>query len=377
VRACIFTGDLAAVPVRQPQWAQDLRKITGRAIDEFWFVGLRQTQPLADGTRAFQPHCDEHSRAVRVANVAFRLAGAHLAPRAAVRWALDVAGSSIAEAIAACDPDVVLLDAVWGDQLKPLVEKVVAAPVHVTGGTPSRSARPLTLGPVDHSALVSIVLPTHNGSRYLKQSIVSCLEQTYPTLEVIVVDDGSREDIRAIVDSCGDSRVRYIRHERNRGLPAALNTGFLHATGRYLTWTSDDNYYVPSAIERLTRALQRNPQLGFVYASMFIVDEIGDARSQMQRALPPSELMRQNVVGGCFMYTRQVYESIGEYDSGATLVEDYDYWVRISKRFPMQRILDPLYYYRYHQQSLTSKHTREDVARRFDVVRQQNGVPVG
>ena len=97
----------------------------------------------------------------------------------------------------------------------------------------------------------------------------------------------------------------------------------------------------------------------------------------MQRALPPSELMRQNVVGGCFMYTRQVYESIGEYDSGATLVEDYDYWVRISKRFPMQRILDPLYYYRYHQQSLTSKHTREDVARRFDVVRQQNGVSVG
>ena len=257
------------------------------------------------------------------------------------------------------------------------MEKVVAAPVHVTGGTPSRSARPLTLGPVDHSALVSIVLPTHNGSRYLKQSIVSCLEQTYPTLEVIVVDDGSREDIGAIVDSCGDARVRYIRHERNRGLPAALNTGFLHATGRYLTWTSDDNYYVPSAIERLTRALQRNPQLGFVYASMFIVDEIGDARSQMQRALPPSELMRQNVVGGCFMYTRQVYESIGEYDSGATLVEDYDYWVRISKRFPMQRILDPLYYYRYHQQSLTSKHTREDVARRFDVVRQQNGVPVG
>jgi hypothetical protein len=55
------------------------------------------------------------------------------------------------------------------------------------------------------------------------------------------------------------------------------------------------------------------------------------------------------------------------------LVEDYDYWIRVSKRFRMQRLLVPLYYYRYHDQSLTSKHSADEVARRFDVVRQQHG----
>ncbi len=69
-----------------------------------------------------------------------------------------------------------------------------------------------------------------------------------------------------------------------------------------------------------------------------------------------------------------MYEQVGDYDPGAVLVEDYDYWVRVSKRFRMQRLIEPLYYYRYHPQSLTSKHSAEDVARRFDVVRQQNGL---
>ena len=76
------------------------------------------------------------------------------------------------------------------------------------------------------------------------------------------------------------------------------------------------------------------------------------------------------------MYPRRVYEAIGEYDADAVLVEDYDYWLRISKQFRMQRLLEPLYWYRYHGESLTSKHTVEDVARRFDVVREQNGVSV-
>jgi len=167
-----------------------------------------------------------------------------------------------------------------------------------------------------------------------------------------------------------------VRHERNRGLPAALNTGFQLASGGLLTWTSDDNYYQSDAIERMLRFLHRYPRVGFVYSSMYIVDEMAGGPPRVRRALPASGLARQNVIGACFLYPRQVYSEIGDYDAGATLVEDYDYWVRISRRFRMRRILDPLYYYRYHSQSLTFRHSPEEVARRFDVVRQQNGLPV-
>ena len=326
---------------------------------------------------AHQPYVEADGyTTARIANVLARLADARLAPPVTARLALSLCGPSIVEAVLACDPDAVLLDVSWARYLKPLLDGDFPGRVYITGGDhlPARAAATPPMPPEPSSGLVSIVLPTHNGRRFLRQSIQSCLDQTYRNLELIVVDDGSTEDIGSIVAEFTDERVRYVRHVKNQGLPAALNTGFRAAAGAYLTWTSDDNYYAPTAIERLTRFLQRHPAIPFVYTSVYVVDESAGAAPKIRRALPPGDLKRQNGVGASFLYTRQVYEEIGDYDAGAILVEDYDYWIRVSKKFRMQRILEPLYYYRYHEQSLTSKHTREDVARRFELVRQQNGI---
>lgn len=100
----------------------------------------------------------------------------------------------------------------------------------------------------ENSPKVSIVLPTYNGARYLRQSIDSCLGQTYRNLELIVVDDASTDTTPEIIRSYQDPRIRVIRHEKSKMLPESLNTGFRAVSGDYLTWTSDDNYYVPEAI---------------------------------------------------------------------------------------------------------------------------------
>ena len=89
--------------------------------------------------------------------------------------------------------------------------------------------------------LVSIVLPVYNGERYLAQAIDSCLAQTYENLEIIIVDDGSRDRSVEIVRGYADRRIKLICHVRNRKLPAALNTGFRHSSGAYLTWTSHEH----------------------------------------------------------------------------------------------------------------------------------------
>src|SRR6266508_190816 len=114
---------------------------------------------------------------------------------------------------------------------------------------------------------VSIVLPTYNGSRYLEESIDSCLKQTFEDIELIIVDDCSTDDTPQIVARYRDPRLRVIRHETNRKLPAALNTGFAASKGTYLTWTSDDNRYAPNAIEVMMQALETSPEIGLVYAS--------------------------------------------------------------------------------------------------------------
>jgi glycosyltransferase involved in cell wall biosynthesis len=208
--------------------------------------------------------------------------------------------------------------------------------------------------------LVSIVLPVYNGGKYLRQSIESCLSQTYENVELIVVDDASQDDSVDIVRAHGDPRIRLIRHETNRKLPAALNTGFRATSGAYLTWTSHDNYYLPTAIEELVDFLERSPGVDFVYSDEYIVDE-RDQTVQLDRTGPVERLVEQSCLGGCFLYTRAVYDTLGPYDEGLFLAEDYDYWLRALASFKLAHLDRPLYYYRLHPRSLTVRFEAEGV----------------
>lgn len=204
-------------------------------------------------------------------------------------------------------------------------------------------------------AKVSIIMPVYNGEKYLRAAIDSCLNQTWPNIELILVNDGSTDETLNIMKSYStDDRVVII-DQANLKLPAALNAGFKKATGVYLTWTSCDNIYAPSAIEFLVNHISE--------ASPFIFSDWSaiDANSTLFRrynlsATTMQTLLKYNGIGPFFMYTRQVYQSIGEYDDAGFLVEDYEYWLRISRKFNIKHIpsLD-LYFYRFHKDTLTTQ----------------------
>lgn len=205
---------------------------------------------------------------------------------------------------------------------------------------------------------VSIVLPTYNGAKYLQQSIDSCLNQTYKNIELIIVDDGSMDDTPDIIKSYQDERIKCIRHKINRGLPRALNTGFAMATGEYLTWTSDDNYYAEDAIESMVALLQINKKIDFVYANYYVIN--GDGAVLQSVSVGPSKnLKEENCIGPCFLYRRKIYEVVGEYNPNAFLAEDYEYWIRVFKRFRMQKLEKFVYWHRLHSQSLTGQYAAE------------------
>jgi glycosyltransferase involved in cell wall biosynthesis len=203
--------------------------------------------------------------------------------------------------------------------------------------------------------LVSIILPAYNGARYLAEAIESCLGQTYRNWELILVDDCSTDATPAIIAKfvAQDSRIKSIRHERNRKLPEALNTGHAAARGEYLTWTSDDNRLLPTALEELTAYLEQHPSIGLVYADSVLIDEAG-RRIREHPSHPASKLAYMNAVGPCFLYRRAVYQSVGSYNPQLFLAEDYDYWLRIYRRFEIARLPRTLYEYRWHGQSLTN-----------------------
>lgn len=198
---------------------------------------------------------------------------------------------------------------------------------------------------------VSIVLPTYNGDKYIRQSIDSCLNQTYQNIELIIVDDGSTEDIYKIIKSYKDKRIKYIRHEKNKGLPHALNTGFANSNGDYLTWTSDDNYYVKESIEKMVSFLE-SKKCSFIYCDYYKFKDEKPSKISIEKLPDVLAIEKINNVGACFLYSRKVKEAIGEYDPETVLAEDYDYWIRVSKEFSMHHLAEPLYFYRDHNKSL-------------------------
>ncbi len=204
--------------------------------------------------------------------------------------------------------------------------------------------------------LVSIVLPTYNGERYLAQSIESCISQTYLNWELIIVDDASTDStpniIQKYVDS--DNRIFCIKHNTNRKLSAALNTGFIVARGTYLTWTSDDNCYHQEAIARMVEYLECNPDTDLVYADYDIIDKQSNILEHV-RVRRPDELWKANCIGACFLYRRIIYDKLGGYKDEVFLAEDYDYWLRASITFKLEPLHQSLYLYRVHDSSLTSK----------------------
>jgi glycosyltransferase involved in cell wall biosynthesis len=224
--------------------------------------------------------------------------------------------------------------------------------------------------------LVSVVLPTYKRAHVLPIAIRSVLAQTFTNLELIVVDDNSPDATRDVVASFADPRIRYVRNDPNLKLPRALNRGFSLSRGRYLTWTSDDNLYGADAIRRMVDAIERD-QCDFVYADYYQFTDLdvdGEPLAARHQKLPHKvQLERGNHIGACFMYSRAVYEAVGDYDPDLFLVEDYDYFMRIAKRFRVTHIAEPLYYFRRHDDALFVSRFCEVKASDF-LVRYKNGL---
>lgn len=206
---------------------------------------------------------------------------------------------------------------------------------------------------------VSVILPVYNGENCVSDSIESVLNQTYSNLELIIVNDCSTDGTTQIIEKYAkqDARITIIHNKENQKLPRSLNIGFQAADGEYLTWTSDDNMYRESAIERMIYTLERVSDAGMVYSDFTIVNELADEVKTSLKVVSAAENLRlANVVGACFLYRRDVAEKVGKYNPELFLAEDYDYWVRIWENTKCIAIHEDLYIYRLHATGLTATH---------------------
>ena len=203
--------------------------------------------------------------------------------------------------------------------------------------------------------LVSIILPTHNGAKYLAESINSCLFQTYTNIELIIIDDGSTDNSINIINSFikKDNRVKVFSNNKKTNLPKALNIGHRNAIGKLITWTSDDNRFKENAISVLVEKLIKN-NVDIVYSNYEIINTKGTyVKSNSVSFI--QDIFYGNCIGPCFLYRLNVFKYNNGYREDLFLVEDYYYWLNSSNKFSFYKIEENLYEYREHKISLTSK----------------------
>jgi glycosyltransferase involved in cell wall biosynthesis/2-polyprenyl-3-methyl-5-hydroxy-6-metoxy-1,4-benzoquinol methylase len=232
------------------------------------------------------------------------------------------------------------------------------------------------------AGLVSVILPVYNQADLLAESIDSVLAQTYGHFELIVVNDGSTDGVRAVLDRyAGHPKVRLLT-QANQKLPKALSNGFEFARGEFWTWTSADNVMEPVQLERQVAFLRANPDAHMVYADYLAIDDRGqplrdpdfrphnrrspdDPRIHLPRSTDALSTRDDNFIGACFMYRGWVGRLLGDYAPNLG-VEDYDYWMRMDAQFVIRHLGtdECLYRYRVHDNTLNARAREHKIAER-------------
>jgi GT2 family glycosyltransferase len=181
---------------------------------------------------------------------------------------------------------------------------------------------------------VSVIIPTYNGERYIKQAVDSVLGQTYGDFEIIVVDDGSTDNTAERLRLYGD-RITYL-YQENRKLPAARNTGIRAARGEYLAFLDSDDLFLPHKLAAQARYLDERPDVGLVASGHQYVDEAGQL---LQESRPwigrPAITLESILFGGlapvhAVLLRRDWFDRVGGFDEQFAYCEDMDLWYRLA-----------------------------------------------
>lgn len=238
--------------------------------------------------------------------------------------------------------------------------------------------------------LVSIVIPCYNQARFVGGALASAFAQDYPSLQVVLVDDGSTDDLAAALAPYGERPVLELVRQENRGLPAARNRGIEAARGEYLKFLDADDWLAPQALSRQVAAfesgLAADPHLGFVYCDLIRVrapgrepadTEAADTNpvARMRRVLD-GDILPSLLVGGYFtpqtvLIPRRVLDHVGGFDLELGGTADTELWMRIMcEGYTARFVPEALVYYRLHDDnmSLDRAHMRATHRRALEAI---------
>lgn len=187
--------------------------------------------------------------------------------------------------------------------------------------------------------LISIILPTYNGGKYIKRAIESIISQTYSSWELLVIDDGSTDNTSDILRNyiSKDNRIKYLKNDFNLGIQKTLNKGIKESKGEYIARIDDDDEWIDKdKLEKQINFLSKHQDCVLVGTGVIVVNE--DGEELLRYLLPESnEAIKARILGkNCFvhssvMFKRDVVLGLGGYNESkeSRHIEDYDLWLRL------------------------------------------------
>ena len=217
--------------------------------------------------------------------------------------------------------------------------------------------------------LVSVLLAARDAERFLETAVRSVLRQTVSDLELVVVDDGSRDGTAALLDRIDDTRLIRLRHDEPQGLAASLNRALEHARGRYVGRLDADDVALPHRLERQLARIRSAPKVGIVGGGVFELDEEGRLGALHLMPAGPDAVRWASLFSSPFFHPsvlvdRDVLDRHElRYDPGFPESEDYDLWTRLLASAQGDNLAEPLVLYRVHAGQASQR--RRDLQREF------------
>lgn len=225
------------------------------------------------------------------------------------------------------------------------------------------------------SSVVSVVIPTYNRAALVSEAVASVIAQTFESVEVIVVDDGSTDDTVTVLSGIGDERLRYERID-HAGPSVARNRGIELASGEFIAFLDSDDLWYPSKLERQL-PLFADADLGWTYTDLDYLGPQGPEPRRFERLKPcRGWVMESLFVDGCPMLTssvivrRSCLDQTGLFDPGLLRWQDNDLYFRLARLFQVDFVHEPLGRY-WHRPRIRSVSQKVESRRRHRLVKRR------
>lgn len=207
---------------------------------------------------------------------------------------------------------------------------------------------------------VSVVIAAYNAMQYLPQTLESIYNQTFQDFEIIIVDDGSNDNIEQWITDLNNSQIKFFS-QPNLGSAAARNHALEHASGDYIAFIDSDDLCTPTKLEKQVNILDSDPKAGLVYTWVAMIDEQGQLVGKVCKNSDEGnvwiKLIEHDIIetGSNPMVRRSCFDKVGVFDRNLPYAQTWEMWLRIASKFKFRVIREPLILYRTHPNNTSKK----------------------